>query len=423
MTEPDETPNFVSPYEGVQGEGGRDAWVRPGELLVEVGAEADLAARLRVDGERGAPYRPDPGDPGDWRQFRGAPDYGDINARLRRSEVPVRLWTGLRPQYAVDLVRNARVAGVHLHHVLVGEDFYHGGPGSAPCAVSGPQKLSAYRGDGEADIAVLDTGLPSDWGAKYGDLSRTVTGVGAQNLPEDPLDEDRDGRLDAQAGHGVFICGLIARVTPHANVDVHRVLHATGEGDEALIMATLAPLVTSTVTVINLSLGCFTVDDMPPVLADTVRTLAGAGKVVVAAAGNAGMSAILAERPFWPAAMPEVVSVGAYDSTAGVPTQWPHSCGGDVYAPGVDLRSNYVWWPAADSKFDGWAQWSGTSFATPLVAARIADLVAGAPPGDTTGIVAQWLSGLPVASWRPKRTGAGPSRLYQPPDDTTKWPA
>jgi subtilisin family serine protease len=48
----------------------------------------------------------------------------------------------------------------------------------------------------------------------------------------------------------------------------------------------------------------------------------------------------------------------------------------DVWAPGVDLRSTYIAgrWLTADEdvEFDGWAQWSGTSFAAPTVAAEVA---------------------------------------------------
>jgi hypothetical protein len=418
---PDGT-RFVSPVVGVHGAQGRDAWVRPGELLVDVRAEARLRERLRKDGQPGGPYRPKPGDENDWRQRRGAPDYGDINARLRQYGVRVRLWTGLSHEYALGLV-NERMKGVHLHHVLVGEDFYHGGPGGPPAAVPGPTSLPAYSGDGKADIAVLDNGVPRDWDVDYGDLKHSVQWYDEKSIPEDPLDENHDGVLDEQAGHGVFICGLIARVLPQSDVDLHRVLHATGEGDEALIMATLAALATSTVRVVNLSLGGYTVDDTEPPLADTVRTLTGAGKFVVAAAGNAGDDPALSGRPFWPAAMPEVIAVGAYDSTNGSPAQWSRSCGGDIYAPGVDLRSNYVWSHGLSPAFDGWARWSGTSFATPLVAAKIAELLAGALSGSAQDVVEDWRASLPSAAPWPNKPGStGDARRYEPAEDTTVWP-
>jgi subtilisin family serine protease len=70
----------------------------------------------------------------------------------------------------------------------------------------------------------------------------------------------------------------------------------------------------------------------------------------------------------------------------------------DVCAPGVDLRSTYVagtWQTtASDPKvpFAGWACWSGTSFAAPQVAARIAARVkAGMSPRHA---VLDLLSGL-----------------------------
>jgi hypothetical protein len=414
---------FISPVVGVYGRKHRDAWVRPGELLVDVGAQTELAARLRRDHESGGPYRP--GGEGDWRRRPGAPNYGNVNAELERYGARVRLWTGLDHYYAVHLVLEEAMKGVHLHHVLVGEDFYHGGPGGMPSVDAGPTgSLPAYNGDGNADIAVLDNGLPGDWTGNYGGLEQTVNSLAPQNTDWDPLDENNDDTLDEQAGHGVFICGLIARVAPKLDVNLYRVLHATGEGDEALIMNTLGPLVNSDVAVVNLSLGGYTVNDVEPQLAQTIRTLYSAGKVVVAAAGNSGLDPAFNDRRFWPATMQEVVAVGAYNSTAGAVKYWPPSRGGDIYAPGVDLLSNYVRWQGNPPTFARWARWSGTSFATPLVAAHVAQLVAGAPAGTASRKVDDWRrNDLPGAgTWPTKVGGTEEARQYTPATDTTVWP-
>jgi subtilisin family serine protease len=100
---------------------------------------------------------------------------------------------------------------------------------------------------------------------------------------------------------------------------------------------------------------------------------------VVAAAGNNAQG-----RPFWPAAFKHVIAVGAVDTRKGDPTRAAFSNFGDwvdCCAPGVGVRSTYVTgdWrldaPGDDGsieQFDGWACWSGTSFAAPQVTAAIA---------------------------------------------------
>jgi len=97
--------------------------------------------------------------------------------------------------------------------------------------------------------------------------------------------------------------------------------------------------------------------------------------VVVAAAGNSGLC-----RPFFPAALPTVVGVGALDSAGRA---WFSNFGGwvDACAPGVGVVSTFFFGTTEPLKpkksqdharFDGWAQWSGTSFSAPKVAAAIA---------------------------------------------------
>jgi subtilisin family serine protease len=131
---------------------------------------------------------------------------------------------------------------------------------------------------------------------------------------------------------------------------------------------------------IVMSLGAYTLDDEPPPLAAAIKDLVDPAKtLVVAAAGNASSC-----RPYWPAALPAVVAVGALDSAGRA---WFSNFGGwvDACAPGVDVRSTFYGTdgdplkdPVGDpndglyNEFKGWAMWSGTSFAAPKVAAVIA---------------------------------------------------
>jgi subtilisin family serine protease len=124
---------------------------------------------------------------------------------------------------------------------------------------------------------------------------------------------------------------------------------------------------------------------------------------VVAAAGNNA-----SPEPFWPAAFKRVVAVGALDATSDEPVRASFSNYGhwvDVYAPGERVHSMYLdgTYLEADkhlAHLKGWAQWSGTSFAAPHVAAEIARRV-----GD--GVTARQAAHqvLGAARWLP---GVGP---------------
>ena len=410
---------FVSDVAAV---GGR--LVRPGDLLVDAEREHELADLLRSrNGRRYDPKRFNPET--DWRQRKGAPPYGDLNQRLERHKADVRLWSGLSVQDTVDLVEREKVKGLHYNHVFVGEDFYHGGPGGAPTEVPGPATLPRPTGDGEADVAVLDNGLPAGWETLHSELRPVLDRFGNASVPQDPMDENGDSVLDKQAGHGLFICGLIARVAPALDIHLHRVLHASGEGEEALITDTLLGLLGSSVKVINMSLGAYIPGADGPRLASTIRRLKDAGKIVVASAGNAGGTKY-GPGALFPASMPEVLAVGAYDSATG--TLWDKSCRGDVYAPGVDILSAHVSWTGdidwteapGSHTFKGWAKWSGTSFAAPLVAAELARLLANPHPGTPQNVVDTWLAGQPPASW-PNKQGATPTPRYEPTNNVTHW--
>ena len=119
----------------------------------------------------------------------------------------------------------------------------------------------------------------------------------------------------------------------------------------------------------------------PPPLALTFA-LRDQRRAVVAAAGNAS-----ADRPFWPAAFPQVLGVGAVEGGAGTWKAASYSNYGKwvkAVARGTNLQSTFT---RARTKvaqgdepaptdpsitFNGWASWDGTSFATPIAAAMIA---------------------------------------------------
>ncbi|MGI5214783.1 S8 family peptidase [Plantactinospora sp. CA-290183] len=414
---------------------GDDGWYRPDNLLVDVGLVPelpDLLAGLGVSAEPHVYGRND-----DWRGRSRGPVYENLNGRLAAQGLPTRLWVvNERRAELHQIVRElrARGAGVHLNHVFFGEDIYHGGPDGPPAAEPGPAiaATSSAPANGRAHLAVLDTPMPENWASLHTWLASEIvyrhpvnTSIGS------PVDENGDDKLDAQAGHGLFICGLVSRVARGVGKEVGAVLHATGEGEEALIAATLAE---TRAPVVNLSLGGYTDgDETPTTLASAVRRVLRAGRVVVAAAGNTGRRPEYAGRKFWPAALDGVIAVGACDTTGGAPEPADFSAREpwvNVHAPGRDVVSYYLdTWPDTQGRrFTGAARWSGTSFAAPLVAAEIARRVASAGEGvRPADLAAAFLDELPYPHWAPN----GPARLFVPknPDgtgaalDLTRWPS
>ena len=225
------------------------------------------------------------------------------------------------------------------------------------------------------EVLVLDTGLAATTflPSFFGDVKPL-----RMNDVDHP-DESGDGYIDPVAGHGTFIAGIIERLAPAATIRIERVLTTFGDGDDAAIggalerVLDLVPLP----DIISLSLSAYTEDDRAPAaIAGAVAKLQDHGVVIVASAGNDATC-----RPAWPAALPDVVSVGAIGPYGPAPFTnfgaWVRAC-----APGVDVVSKYFrnaddgagTLPAnTDLKdFHGWATWSGTSFSAPFVAGVLA---------------------------------------------------
>ncbi len=233
----------------------------------------------------------------------------------------------------------------------------------------------------------------------------------------DVRDDDNDGLLDSGAGHGTFILGILHRLLPDAALDVEAVLGTHGYGDDASLALGVAG---SSAGVRNLSLGCYTHDNMEPPGLLAALNAAGPDVAFVAAAGNHNRT-----DPFWPAAFPEVVAVAAVDTRYGDPVPAPFTNHGDwvdACAPGVDIHSYYVGgkWPGSgadpDIEFTGWARWDGTSFAAPQVAAAIATIAL------SDGITPKAAATKLLASLTPVPGHPDLGGLYLPPVDVVFRP-
>ena len=248
-----------------------------------------------------------------------------------------------------------------------GEPMYHGGPGGEPRRAE-PKALAkgGASADHGADIATLDTGFLDDLPAALAACLRPDAD------DKETLDADANGVLDTQNGHGSFVAGVVHQVVPGLVIDPGRVLDSTGLGDDATVCR---ELLESRAPVINLSLGGYTEDDRAPTAMGPILRALGRTTVVVAAAGNNR-----SDRPFWPAAFKGVLAVAAYDTTQqgalAAAAFSNHGSWVDVCAPGCGVVSTFANFPPGAPKgkrlFDGWAEWDGTSFAAPQVAAVIA---------------------------------------------------
>jgi hypothetical protein len=221
-------------------------------------------------------------------------------------------------------------------------------------------------------VYVVDTGLLAD-AAEHSWLAG-VTGE------EEKLPEAGDTvEIPPYAGHGTFIAGVARCVAPEASVHVTNVLSLAGATLETEIVRHLDAALGLGPDIISLSAGGTSRNDLPLLGFEMFweRYRKHKGTVLVAAAGNNS-----GRRPFWPAALPGVVSVGAL--SADLRSRAYFSDYGpwvDVYAPGERLinafaRGSYQYHePPRTSErkeFWGMALWSGTSFATPVVAGLIA---------------------------------------------------
>jgi len=187
-------------------------------------------------------------------------------------------------------------------------------------------------------------------------------------------------------GHAAFVAGLILAEAPNAELDVRAVLDPN-DGDAFAwdVAKAMVAFAGSGVRVLNLSFGCMTGDGRPPLVLERAVDKLDPEIVLVAAAGNHGDTK-KPNAPVWPAALDDVVAVGALDRDKPAAFSPPDAPWIDLFAPGVDVESLYVddELPLAHrdvhgslvsdgtKKFNGTAIWSGTSFSAATVSGKIA---------------------------------------------------
>ncbi|HEY0532667.1 MAG TPA: S8 family serine peptidase, partial [Actinoplanes sp.] len=222
-----------------------------------------------------------------------------------------------------------------------------------------------------AVVAVVDTGVD----ASHPDLAgQVLTGY-------DEIAQADGGNTDPN-GHGTHVAGTIAALTgngigvssiaPDVKILPVRVLRADGGGYTSDAANGIVYAADHGADVINMSLGA---DEDDATVDSAIAYARSRGVVVVAAAGNERQKG---NPTSYPAADPGVIAVAATDS-GDVVASYSNSGGYvDVSAPGSSIVSTY---PIALNG-TGYAAMSGTSMASPHVAA-VAALLRSADPSLT----------------------------------------
>lgn len=326
----------------------------------------------------------------------------------------------------------SRIAGAHPHYVLAYTPPQPAAPAPGLRCPPGlpPHNHASWFPDSQpipwrplpgppavsqsdVEVGILDAGWFFDPSVRHqpGDPNYGVWKWFGGRLEVPASDVEEQGpQLNASSGHGVFAASIVLQVAPAARVVGRKVPTKNGlTTDLCLAMALCENLDRFLqVDVLNLSWGAYThAGEVLPLTGLVLQHMAErwyhdhgappvpmAKPVVVASTGNNG-----SPQPVYPAALGSVVGVGALDA-GGTPAPacwsnfgpWVYS-----FAPGTNVVGAYLdgdfefpdpcdvrepgpppgcqppgGLPQKSATFGGAAAWSGTSFAAPFVAGKLA---------------------------------------------------
>ncbi|TAK21275.1 MAG: hypothetical protein EPO26_15195 [Chloroflexota bacterium] len=255
--------------------------------------------------------------------------------------------------------------------------------------IEAPSAWDIQRGVASVTIAVLDSGADLGHPDLAGKLlaGENTLGAGSAACPTTTTAAD-----DHSSAHGTHVAGIagastddgagVASLAWRPMILPIKVLDCQGVGDDAQIVAGIDRAIARGAQVINLSVGG---PGQSSVLDAGIERAWRAGIIIVAAAGNQGTTT-----PFYPAASPHALAVGATDASDRLLPISNHGWWLGVVAPGSAILSTYR------RDLDGWdvalgyQRKTGTSMASPHVAALAALLISSFPghgPDRIGGII------------------------------------
>jgi len=259
--------------------------------------------------------------------------------------------------------------------------------------IQAPEAWDTCRGDGEIVVAVIDTGVDYN----HRDLQGNMWINEAELNGVADVDDDGNGYVDDihgynfthdnndpadDHGHGTHCAGTIAAVGNNgldtsgvcwnARIMPLKILGSTGDGNAADAVPAIYYAVANGADIISGSWGS---EEDSNMLREAIAYARREGVIVVAAAGNKG-----SDKPYYPAAYPEVISVTATESND---QRWYLSNYGDwvdMAAPGRDVLSLRAAGTSSGVVRDQFTcKLSGTSMAAPQVSGTCALLLSANP--------------------------------------------
>jgi subtilisin family serine protease len=252
---------------------------------------------------------------------------------------------GLDARRAVAQLRRSDPSGTYdYNHIYLDA----GGTGAAPT-------LSPTSGGGAIKVGLLDGGVDARHSAFTG-VSVEQRAFAGETRP---------------SAHGTATAALlgVGRGGRILAADVYG--DGKAGGSASAIVAALGWMAASRAPVVNISL----VGPPNAALAAAVRALTSRGCLLVAAVGNDGPAA----PPLYPASYPEVIAVTGVDARKRLLPEAGQALHVDFAAQGGGLR--------AARPGGGAVSVRGTSFAAPIVAGRLAGLMAAPDPGQAARAV------------------------------------
>jgi subtilisin family serine protease len=237
---------------------------------------------------------------------------------------------------------------------------------------------------GNRKLCIIDSGIDATHEDHAGNL------LAGENLTA-------SGTWDSdENSHGTHVAGTVAAVDnsvgvigvmPNKMINLHivKVFDATGSTSASTVAKAMLRCNKAGSHVISMSLGSSTPSTIQEKVANFIT---GRGKLILAAAGNGGSSAL-----HYPASFPAVMSVGAIDSGMNHASFSQFNAEVDIAAPGVAVTSTVPMWSSTSGSLDVGgtpymvtaAQYAPASSAT----GALADFGFGdtAVPGSMTGKV------------------------------------